>query len=103
MDCSRQYPLPPLLRLTFKPWQNGAAARLYLKRMRERRSDRGRGQECAGPTQAPRANRDAALVFVLTSLVTLPFGRDRSNEPPSPRFMKRTQRFSGWLLDCDLL
>jgi hypothetical protein len=40
-DCRRHNPAPPLLRLTFKPRQNGAVARVKPERMRERRLDEG--------------------------------------------------------------
>lgn len=42
-DCCQHCSLPPLLRLTFKPRQNGAAARLRSERMRERSRAEGAG------------------------------------------------------------
>lgn len=61
-DCSRHYPPLLPLRLTFKPRQNGAAARLRPGRMRKRGRGGGRGRGCSGPTQARMANRDRLCV-----------------------------------------
>lgn len=77
-DCSRHYPLPPPLRLTFKPRQNGAAARLRPGACVSG-AEAGGG---AGSARAPPSSNDQSRprsVFALTSQATMPFGSDRSN------------------------